>query len=53
MKYISLRQHKTTKQTTLAVPVPLAEKLRGRGVELFTVKIEDGKLIYTPVRVVE
>lgn len=53
MKYINLVQNSKSKQTTLNVPVEIANQLRDEGVELFNVKFEDGKLVYTPVKVVE
>lgn len=53
MKYMIIQRNSKTNQAKVTIPKNLDEKLRENGVDILTVKIEDGKLVYTPVKVVE
>lgn len=53
MKYIMIQRNKAMTQTRVTIPAHINKQLINDGVDMFNVEFKDGKLIYSPVKVVE
>lgn len=49
MKYITIQRKKSINQALVTIPAHLDKELQENNVNVMSVKIEDGKLIYTPI----